>query len=192
MKDAALVLKNAEYRDTRVLQLLEKASNGQDLEYPNPRIGSLMGDSGVGKSSLINSLLDTPKIALSGANGEACTNVITEYHQAQPSQKAPFMAEIVLFESHSVQRILKTHPGSYYDYVHGSFGTVDQEAIDESNAHLSTALETFQAFFVCESRRVQQRGAYERAPRAGTIAIRSKDAGKAFWLGSGFHLKMWC
>lgn len=147
MEDATLVLKNADYRDTRVLQLLEKASNGQNLEYPKPRKVGLMGDSGVGKSSLINSLLDTPDIALSGANGEACTNVITEYHQAQPSQKAPFMAEIALFESHSVQRMLKTHLGSYYGYVHGSVETMDQEAIDELNAHVSTALETFQALF---------------------------------------------
>ena len=36
MKEAALVLKNAEYKDTRILQLLRKSSNGQKLEYPKP------------------------------------------------------------------------------------------------------------------------------------------------------------
>lgn len=147
MEDAALVLKNAEYRDTRTLQLLEKALNSRSLEYPRPRTVGLIGDSGVGKSSLINSILDTPDIALSGANGEACTNVITEYHQAQPSQKAPFMAEIALLEAPSVQHILRTNLRWYYRYVHEPVETMDQEAIDELNAHVSTALETFQALF---------------------------------------------
>ena len=90
MEGAAPVPKNAEYKDTRILQLPEKASNSTKFEYPKPRIVGLIGDSGVGKSSLINCLLDTPDIALSGANGEACTNVITEYHQAQPSQRTVF------------------------------------------------------------------------------------------------------
>ena len=147
MKDAANIIKNAEYKDARILQLLEKATNAQHLEYPKPRTVGLMGDSGVGKSSLINCLLDIPDIALSGANGEACTNVITEYCQAQPSQKAPYMAEIMLFEPFGVQRILEVHLGSYYRYVHRSVEKMDQEAIDELNSHVSTALETFQALF---------------------------------------------
>lgn len=147
MEDAALVLKNAEYKDTRISQLLEKAIRGQSLEYPKPRLVGLIGDSGVGKSSLINSLLDTPDIALSGANGEACTNVITEYCQAEPSQKAPFVAKILLFEPISIEQTLKTHLDSYYRYVHGSVDTMDQEAIDELNANVSTALETLQALF---------------------------------------------
>lgn len=147
MEGAALVLKNADYKDTRILQLLEKALNSTKLEYPRPRKVGLIGDSGVGKSSLINCLLDTPDIALSGASGEACTNVITEYHQAQPSQKTPFMAEIALFEPTYIQRTLEFHVRWYYRHVHGSVETMDQEAIDELHAHIETAIETFQALF---------------------------------------------
>ena len=147
MQDAALLLKGAEYKDIRISQLLDKAANSQKLEYPKPRIVGLIGDSGVGKSSLINSLLDTPDIALSGANGEACTNVITEYHQAQRSQKAPFMAEITLIESSVVQRMLQTNIASYYRYLHRSVENMDQEDIDELNGQVSTALEIFQALF---------------------------------------------
>lgn len=147
MEGAAPVLRNGEYKDTRILQLLEKASNSTKFEYPKPRIVGLIGDSGVGKSSLINCLLDTPDIALSGANGEACTNVITEYHQAQLSQKTPFMVEIALFEPAIVQRVLETHLGWYHRHLHGSISTMDQEEIDELNAHAETAIETFQALF---------------------------------------------
>ena len=147
MKEAALLLKNAQYKDTRILQLLQKSLNGQKLEYPKPRIVGLIGDSGVGKSSLINSLLDVPDIALSGANGEACTNVITEYQQALPSQKTPYMAEITLEEPSTVRLTLETHLGHYYDYLHPLTETMDQEAIDELKAHVSTALEVLQGLF---------------------------------------------
>ena len=77
VEDAVVILKNAEYKDTRVLQLLRKAANSKTLKYPRPRMVGLIGDSGVGKSSLINSLLDTPDIALSGASGEACTSMLS-------------------------------------------------------------------------------------------------------------------
>ena len=141
------ILKNAEYKDTRVLQLLQKASMSRTIEYPEPKLVGFIGDSGVGKSSLINSLLDISDIALAGANGEACTNVITEYHQARPSQEAPFMAEIILLESPLVQRMLMTHLDWYHRYVHRSGETMDQEAVDELNGHVETATETFQAMF---------------------------------------------
>ena len=147
MEGATLLLKNAEYRDSRILQLFEKASSSKSLEYPRPRTVGLISDSGVGKSSLINALLDTPDVALSGASGEACTNVITKYHQARPSQNAPFTAEIAFFEPSSIQRILVTHLGWYYRYVHRPDEIIDQETMDEIKAHGETAIETFQALF---------------------------------------------
>ena len=47
MKDAAVILKNAVYTDTRILRSLEKATNSRNLEYLKPRIVGLIGDSGV-------------------------------------------------------------------------------------------------------------------------------------------------
>ncbi|KAJ4353987.1 uncharacterized protein N0V89_005719 [Didymosphaeria variabile] len=50
------------------------------FELPSSRTVGLVGDSGVGKSSLINSLLDKENLARSNNNGSACTCVATEYH----------------------------------------------------------------------------------------------------------------
>lgn len=147
MNGAALVLKNSEYKDTRIMQLLEKVSRGKSFKYPKPRVVGLIGDSGVGKSSFINALLDTPDIALSGADGGACTNVITEYHQAQPSQNAPFTAEITLFEQDSIQDTLAKHLDWYYRYVHESVKAMDQEELDELKAFAQTTVEVFQDLF---------------------------------------------
>lgn len=44
------------------------------------RTVGLVGDSGVGKSSLINSLLDRNSLARTTGKGSACTCVVTEYH----------------------------------------------------------------------------------------------------------------
>lgn len=82
MKDAAALLQDSDYKDRRTAQLLEQAMASQTPKYSLPRKIGLIGDSGVGmsdsqpehlscylvlkgKSSLINSLLDTPDIALS-------------------------------------------------------------------------------------------------------------------------------
>ncbi|KAJ5421592.1 hypothetical protein N7491_010037 [Penicillium cf. griseofulvum] len=48
------------------------------FQYPVTRTVGFIGDSGVGKSSLINSLLDQ-KIARSSREGSACTCVVTEF-----------------------------------------------------------------------------------------------------------------
>ncbi|KAH7359284.1 hypothetical protein B0T11DRAFT_355944 [Plectosphaerella cucumerina] len=58
-----------------------------------PAVGrrlAVVGDSGQGKSSLINSLLHVPGIAHTGDTGTACTSVVIEYHQKRDEQKSPF------------------------------------------------------------------------------------------------------
>ncbi|KAF2278876.1 uncharacterized protein EI97DRAFT_372095 [Westerdykella ornata] len=61
-------------------QLYQAAINLSKSQLPSARIVGLVGDSGVGKSSLINSLLDREKLASTSSSGSACTCVVTEYH----------------------------------------------------------------------------------------------------------------
>ncbi|XP_014552738.1 hypothetical protein COCVIDRAFT_109543 [Bipolaris victoriae FI3] len=62
-----------------VHSLQQQAVNLGHQELPSSRIVGMIGDSAVGKSSLINSLLDKPNLAKSSGNGTACTCTVTEY-----------------------------------------------------------------------------------------------------------------
>ncbi|KAL8735687.1 MAG: hypothetical protein Q9181_002750 [Wetmoreana brouardii] len=99
------------------------------------------------KSSLINAILDTPDLALTGANGAACTCVITEYHLAAPSQKCPFQAEVVLFNQAKIRSILEGHLQDYWWGNSSSKDDLDGDALDDIRSPSGTALEVFQALF---------------------------------------------
>ncbi|EMT69826.1 hypothetical protein FOC4_g10008261 [Fusarium odoratissimum] len=69
-----------EAHESTMRKLHEDAGRLSAFEYPATRTVGFVGDSGVGKSSLLNSLLDTKGLARTSNNGEACTCVVTEYH----------------------------------------------------------------------------------------------------------------
>ncbi|KAH8653995.1 hypothetical protein BGZ60DRAFT_159006 [Tricladium varicosporioides] len=95
---------NAESNLHLVLSLAEDLRNYQSpIEFS---IG-LVGDSGVGKSSLINSLLDTNDLAKTAGNGSACTTVVTEYRQKRPCDTAPFTIEVQCMEDQEIQDLLQ-------------------------------------------------------------------------------------
>ncbi|EED13693.1 conserved hypothetical protein [Talaromyces stipitatus ATCC 10500] len=66
--------------DSSIQSLCQHATRLSTFEPPSRRIVGLVGDSGVGKSSLINSLLDKIEFARASNSGAACTCVVTEYH----------------------------------------------------------------------------------------------------------------
>ncbi|KAF5628695.1 hypothetical protein F25303_10328 [Fusarium sp. NRRL 25303] len=68
-----------EASESTMRKLHEEAGKLAAFEYPATRTVGFVGDSGVGKSSLLNSLLDTKGLARTSNNGEACTCVVTEY-----------------------------------------------------------------------------------------------------------------
>ncbi|KAF1955086.1 hypothetical protein CC80DRAFT_493422 [Byssothecium circinans] len=60
--------------------LQQQATKLSAFELQSTRTVGLVGDSGAGKSSLINSLLDRDGFARTSDSGAACTCVVTEYH----------------------------------------------------------------------------------------------------------------
>ncbi|KAF4998211.1 hypothetical protein FGRMN_3260 [Fusarium graminum] len=66
--------------ESTMRKLHQEAGRLAAFQYPATRTVGFVGDSGVGKSSLLNSLLDIKSLARTSNNGEACTCVVTEYH----------------------------------------------------------------------------------------------------------------
>ncbi|KAI1130430.1 hypothetical protein F5Y10DRAFT_289396 [Nemania abortiva] len=64
-------------------RLHAQAQRLSGFECPSRRKIGFVGDSGAGKSSLLNSLLDCENLANTASAGAACTCVVTEYHYRQ-------------------------------------------------------------------------------------------------------------
>lgn len=72
-------------RESSLHNLYEQTCALSQVECPETRIVGFIGNSGVGKSQLINSLLDQPGLARSSGDGVACTSVVTEFRNADAS-----------------------------------------------------------------------------------------------------------
>ncbi|GIK05752.1 hypothetical protein Aspvir_009865 [Aspergillus viridinutans] len=60
-------------------ELYKQTLEASGFAYPATRTVGFIGDSGMGKSSLINSILDQEGLARSSGDGAACTTVVTEF-----------------------------------------------------------------------------------------------------------------
>ncbi|KAJ5610470.1 hypothetical protein N7510_007189 [Penicillium lagena] len=78
---------------TSFYKLQEEIRQLSDFKYPETRTVGFIGDSGAGKSSVINSLLDQPNLARSSRDGAACTCVVTEFRNIDDAHPRPFTVE---------------------------------------------------------------------------------------------------
>ncbi|KAI9873628.1 MAG: hypothetical protein M1830_010773 [Pleopsidium flavum] len=140
-------LQKAKYRDAETVRLAEEGLAIKEIKYALGTKVALIGNSGVGKSSVINSLFDTPKLASEGSSGSSCTHVVTEIRRTLPNQNQPFAADITFFDEAVRRLILQKHLGNYYRYFLESQEGLDRTTIDDNKTLAMTALETFRALF---------------------------------------------
>ncbi|KAJ5106482.1 hypothetical protein N7456_003157 [Penicillium angulare] len=84
---------------------LRAASNTKTFFYPDSYTIGSVGDSGMGKSSVISSILGKKGIAHSQEKGTACTSVVTEFRKPKPGQGAAFLVEAKFARVQGVQEI---------------------------------------------------------------------------------------
>ncbi|KFY22450.1 hypothetical protein V493_06579 [Pseudogymnoascus sp. VKM F-4281 (FW-2241)] len=76
----------------------------------------VVGDSGVGKSSLINSLLNVQRLAKAGADGTACTSAATEYRKKRASDPDVYNVEIECMNEAEIAGLLRQCVVDYRQY----------------------------------------------------------------------------
>ncbi|KAL5315379.1 hypothetical protein ACEPPN_016246 [Leptodophora sp. 'Broadleaf-Isolate-01'] len=81
-------------RDSQIYRMIQTANKIRRFVAPSICTIGIVGDSGVGKSSLINSLLDEVELAETAGLGAACTSVVTEYRSRLPQHSARYTIEI--------------------------------------------------------------------------------------------------
>ncbi|MCJ1309088.1 hypothetical protein MMC25_002743 [Agyrium rufum] len=78
---------------TSLLEIAQKAKDSSRFDGGVFCKIGFVGDTGVGKSSLINALLNVEDIAKTDSAGQAVTAYVTEYRKSEARHQTPFVAE---------------------------------------------------------------------------------------------------
>ncbi|KAF5678788.1 hypothetical protein FCIRC_6403 [Fusarium circinatum] len=130
--------------ESTMRKLHEEAGKLAAFEYPATRTVGFVGDSGVGKSSLLNSLLDTKGLARTSNNGEACTCVVTEYHYHNHDT---LDIRVNLFSMEELQDQLGRLLQVYRTFELHQDEITDAAERQDMEANAKVANDTFQAMF---------------------------------------------
>ncbi|KFY95308.1 hypothetical protein V500_02839 [Pseudogymnoascus sp. VKM F-4518 (FW-2643)] len=109
-KDAADAMETARQslvEEADLQRLINDAKGLSTFKSSDTRTIAVLGDSGEGKSSLINSLLHFPDIAKTGDIGAACTSVVTEYRQKTTNHVAPITIEVEYLSISEIEDLIK-------------------------------------------------------------------------------------
>ncbi|OBT72960.1 hypothetical protein VF21_08477 [Pseudogymnoascus sp. 05NY08] len=88
-------------------RLIRDGKKMGEFKVSNTRTIAILGASGEGKSSLINSLLHFPDIAKSGDIGAACTSVVTEFRPKTTKHEAPITMEVEYVSTSEREELVK-------------------------------------------------------------------------------------
>ncbi|KAH7324284.1 hypothetical protein B0I35DRAFT_348511 [Stachybotrys elegans] len=132
--------------DSTMARLHERANQLATFECSPTRTVGFVGDSGVGKSSLLNSLLDMKGLARTSNSGSACTCVVTEYHYRDSTD---FTVEVNYFTAaellEQVQDLLQFY--ETYHLHNDRFTSAEQEDREVCKEKAAVASDTFSSMF---------------------------------------------
>ncbi|KAH6682229.1 hypothetical protein F5X68DRAFT_192586 [Plectosphaerella plurivora] len=99
--------------DADLTALNARAAAMSSRQMAMTRRVAIVGDSGQGKSSLINSLLHMPGVAQTSDMGSACTTVVIEYHQKSEHQISPIEMTAEFYTGDALEEQIRELSWSY-------------------------------------------------------------------------------
>lgn len=135
--------------DSTMKNLHERAKKLSRFEPLSTRKVGFVGASGVGKSSLLNSLLDFRGLARTTNNGAACTCVVTEYHYHNADD---YVVEVKRFTIEELHEQLDELLFCYRNFHSRGSSLVeeardDHETVDDLKERAQLAADTLRAMF---------------------------------------------
>ncbi|GFF64845.1 hypothetical protein IFM60648_01404 [Aspergillus lentulus] len=88
-------------------ELYKQTLEASRFAYPATRTVGFIGDSGMGKSSLINSILDQEGLARSSGDGAACTTVVTEFRSVNEEHPQNYTIEADFMNNAEIRELLE-------------------------------------------------------------------------------------
>ncbi|KAH3960319.1 hypothetical protein HBH52_237480 [Parastagonospora nodorum] len=95
--DFIKVTKSNGYNDDEVTYLWNEIMRSTKIPYRDAVKLAVAGETGAGKSALLNAILGVLNLTIESDGGGACTCVITEFRQSPSTQTAPFAAEVQFY-----------------------------------------------------------------------------------------------
>ncbi|RAK74660.1 uncharacterized protein BO72DRAFT_488077 [Aspergillus fijiensis CBS 313.89] len=133
---------------TMLHQLYEQALKASRFAYPATRTVGFIGDSGMGKSSLINSILDQEGLARSSGDGAACTTVVTEFRSINDQHPQNYTVEADFMDKSEIRELLEELLSSVRKYYTDAFREVQvSEEKEDIKAAALRAWETLRSLF---------------------------------------------
>ncbi|KAJ5495335.1 hypothetical protein N7539_000451 [Penicillium diatomitis] len=97
----------------RLRQMVRKLGS---FSYPETRTVGLIGNTGVGKSTVVNSILAAGNLARSNDGATACTCVIVEYRALDEQHSQNYTIEVEYMSADEMQELLREHLESVRQY----------------------------------------------------------------------------
>ncbi|KAJ4381797.1 hypothetical protein N0V86_003162 [Didymella sp. IMI 355093] len=128
------------YDDDEAQRLRNEIIRKKPINYQDAVRLAVAGDTGVGKSALLNALLGVSD------SGGACTCVITEFRQSKPTQSTPFAAEVKFFCLEVCKNLVKGLFTQWFN-VKAKQRENPDELDDKELSEMSTARDCLQELF---------------------------------------------
>ncbi|KAK7519013.1 hypothetical protein IWZ03DRAFT_405753 [Phyllosticta citriasiana] len=152
--------RHEEEHDSDIEFIKSRARLFSGIDYPGDIIVGLRGAAGVGKSSLLNSILGIEDAAETGDGHKACAAVAQEFRFSDSQDEASFRAEIEFIPEASRKGALDNYISDFFDHQSNEYDPNDPQYKDLIKPY-STCIEALTSMF-CNHEEFQSEGAIKK------------------------------